>query len=937
MTDSNKTKQKRSGKSSGALAAVGILREKLFGRPAQTLMEKVTPEEAMEDKWMPFYCMQCGMGPCPARGHVVNGVLVKVEGNPNFRDKWPCASLVCAMSYGVMQKLYNPYRIKAPMKRTNPQKGVDEDPKFVEISWDEALDMLADKLKGIKEKGKVDEHGLPRVVQILGAPQAVGFGGHGWLPFWAAWGPIESFGGGAGVKCTHTEHVFGEFLNRTFTIVSDYEWCNYTILFGRNVAQNTGPGGTAIFAGYADGKGKGMKQVVVCPSLNATAAGADEWVPIKVKTDAAFLLGMLHIILHEMEWQKVCDLDFLKKMTNSPYLIGPHGYYLRDPATKKPLVWDPSFSGVKVVHEAQDFALDGTYSVNGIEIGPDEETYPADEGTPSFQLLVEHVKEYTPEWASAVTDVPAETIRRITKEFVGHAMVGATVKVDGVELPLRPVAINLGRGVNNGWGAYPCVWASYIIQILVGALHVPGSIVRSKARLQQHVPFAPDGDGFLMADIQPTDKKNWEWPPKSRKGSKTLTPICGNPPLNEMPASHLAWKSFTEPMEKWPVSIPDAYILYRNNPVTSQYDSNLIRKALEKLPFMVNFGYVIDESNWYADLLLPESTELESYQLQKVSWKETAPGWGSEYWANWGSEYGGYLLRQPVVKPLFNTRDLTDILTELADRLEMMPGYNANINKFSKLKDPWALSGGERYSAEEIVDRMCRSVTNGEYGLEWFKETGGYLWPLSKLTWYLHPYMVERGIRYELPYQGRLKVVGEQLKRRLREVGIEWWDHQADSLAQALPDWEDFPGIYKTVYQVTPEYDMWVTSHRASVFAGQQNFEVPWNLEVVRDYLDVPAVLVNPQTAKRKGIKDGDRVCMESVFGRTYARAQLSETVHPDVLSVYGFGTYKSPVSKELEWANPSELQGIDIRLTDELGSSSDQTLVKIYTVGGKK
>jgi phenylacetyl-CoA:acceptor oxidoreductase len=197
--------------------------------------------------------------------------------------------------------------------------------------------------------------------------------------------------------------------------------------------------------------------------------------------------------------------------------------------------------------------------------------------------------------------------------------------------------------------------------------------------------------------------------------------------------------------------------------------------------------------------------------------------------------------------------------------------------------------------------------------------------------------MTEKRIRYELPYQGRFQIMGEQLKRRLHEVGVTWWDHQADTLAHPLPEWEDFPAIWEAVYQAGGDYDLWVTSHRASVFAGQQNFDVPWNLEAASDYLDVPVVLINSQTARKKGIENGDRVCLESVFGKTYADARLSETVRPEVLSVGGFGTYISPVSKDYKWPSPSEIQGIDVRFMDESGGSSDQVIVKIYKVRDNK
>jgi anaerobic selenocysteine-containing dehydrogenase len=109
--------------------------------------------------------------------------------------------------------------------------------------------------------------------------------------------------------------------------------------------------------------------------------------------------------------------------------------------------------------------------------------------------------------------------------------------------------------------------------------------------------------------------------------------------------------------------------------------------------------------------------------------------------------------------------------------------------------------------------------------------------------------------------------------------------------------------------------------------------DVPWTMEVGKDILDFPGVLINSQTARLKGIKDGDRVCLESAFGKTYGDAILSETVRPEVLVMLGFGHYMTPVAKELGLASTSELDRIDIRLICPDGSSSDHTIVKIYKV----
>ncbi|HUL37909.1 MAG TPA: molybdopterin-dependent oxidoreductase, partial [Thermodesulfobacteriota bacterium] len=112
------------------------------------------------EKWVPTYCLLCNSGPDPIRVHVnKEGVADKVEGNPNFMGMHPNDGKCCFKSMGLIEKLYNPNRIKGPMKRTNPKKGASEDPGWKEISWDEALDIVASRLKEIREKGMRDASG----------------------------------------------------------------------------------------------------------------------------------------------------------------------------------------------------------------------------------------------------------------------------------------------------------------------------------------------------------------------------------------------------------------------------------------------------------------------------------------------------------------------------------------------------------------------------------------------------------------------------------------------------------------------------------------------------------------------------------------------------------------------------------------------------------
>jgi len=135
-----------------------------------------------------------------------------------------------------------------------------------------------------------------------------------------------------------------------------------------------------------------MKIIAIDPVLSVTAAKANEWLPIKPGTDCAFILAMINIIIHEL---KVYDVPFLKEMTNSPYLVGPDGYWLRDKVTAKAQVWDPIDQRAKTYDDAdiKDFALEGVFEIEGVK------------GQPAFQMLQEHIKQYTPEWAAAITEI----------------------------------------------------------------------------------------------------------------------------------------------------------------------------------------------------------------------------------------------------------------------------------------------------------------------------------------------------------------------------------------------------------------------------------------------------------------------------------------------------------------------------------------------------
>ena len=271
------------------------------------------------------------------------------------------------------------------------------------------------------------------------------------------------------------------------TVAADLPRCDFVLSFG--YAGDASSEVTGVFQ-QAEARARGLRWVQLEPHLSVTGAGAAEWVPIRPKTDAAVLFAMLHVLVWEQDWRVACDVPFLERMTSSPYLVGPGGSFLRDPATAKPVVWDEG-KGRPLPFDSYGLtpALDGEFIAAGIEIGPDGARRTVSERVKTaFAHLRDHVRSYTPEWAAAISDVPAATIRRLACEYVAHATVGATTVIDGVQYPHRPVAVLLGETVTDGCGGYESCWARTVLAALVGALEVPGGMFGVGQGLRHELP-----------------------------------------------------------------------------------------------------------------------------------------------------------------------------------------------------------------------------------------------------------------------------------------------------------------------------------------------------------------------------------------------------------------------------------------------------------------
>jgi phenylacetyl-CoA:acceptor oxidoreductase len=252
-----------------------------------------------------------------------------------------------------------------------------------------------------------------------------------------------------------------------------------------------------------------------------------------------------------------------------------------------------------------------------------------------------------------------------------------------------------------------------------------------------------------------------------------------------------------------------------------------------------------------------------------------------------------------------------------------------------------------RPTVDEIWDRVCRAATTSlsrgavERDLDWFRLHGAFFVPFSSKRYFLHGAMVAQGLRYELPYQERIKRVGEELSARLHERGIKWWDVQLDEY-QPLPGWKDFPGIWQEPALLkgrTPgEFPFWLLTSRSMQYSWGSNVSLPVLADVARHVKGHFGVMLNRGAAGRLGIADGDLVEIESATGRTEGRAILREGVRPDVAVILQqFGHWATPFARDLGMPNLNQVASMDLALTDATGSGADLVPVAIRPLSASR
>lgn len=266
-------------------------------------------------EWIPSCCQMCG-GQSGILVHVVNNTVEKIEPNhwnpvnyanissdffDGYTEEFGCkeGGVICPKGNAGIMQLYDPDRVKKPLKRTNPRKGRDQDPQWQEISWDQAVDEIAAKLRALRDSGEAhklisftEDSSFTNVqndfYKLFGTPN---FSMHSNL-------------------CDVTRKANFKTTMGDDRPVADFIEAKYILLFGWNPT-------SAIKWVYLPriitrSIERGARLVVVDPYLSDTAAKAQEWVKIRPGTDGAMALAMAHVIIRD----NLHDKEFVENWTS---------------------------------------------------------------------------------------------------------------------------------------------------------------------------------------------------------------------------------------------------------------------------------------------------------------------------------------------------------------------------------------------------------------------------------------------------------------------------------------------------------------------------------------------------------------------------------------------------------------------------------------------
>jgi anaerobic selenocysteine-containing dehydrogenase len=514
-----------------------------------------------------------------------------------------------------METVYDPLRLRGPLKRV----GKRGEGKWVSISWDQAMDEIATRLKEYRSFDPIDpnypELG-PKANQVVFAPGRYEHGQKEFTDrFWAkCYGTINKRHDHTSI-CEESHHIAGYLMTewKKNHFKPDIANAEFIIWWGSNPLEAGFPM-QALARKVMDFKARGGKMAVVDPRFAKTAAHADYWVPVKPGGDAALALGIARWMVDNDQYDSLflsapskaaANANDEASWTDATYLVNLNTKKFVRPA-------DVGLSG-----EADDYVVSsgGSLSLHSEANAGDLEVTTEVDGVPMksvFQLILERLRERTIEEYAELSGIEASMIIKLAQEFAAHG---------------KKSVANPYRGPCQHTNGTYTVMAIHLLNLLAG--NFDWKVGNSGGGSHYHemgnnkpgqVAVANVPNGVSASGIQITRVKS-----KYDEDAPNLFQRDGIPARRPwFPFGTLGnfQEIFPSINDQYPYPVKALIAYWANFPYSTPAQRAIFEKTAadeSKLPLFVVFDIRLSETAQWADYVLPDSSILERWSTPHVS------------------------------------------------------------------------------------------------------------------------------------------------------------------------------------------------------------------------------------------------------------------------------------------------------------------------------
>ncbi|WP_025209213.1 molybdopterin-containing oxidoreductase family protein [Hippea sp. KM1] len=437
-----------------------------------------------------------------------------------------------------------------------------------------------------------------------------------------------------------------------------------------------------------------------------------------------------------------------------------------------------------------------------------------------FGQLSEFIKQYTPEWASSETGIDAKTIQAIAWEYAENMP-------HVLAVPPRRFS-RYGNDTQTSRGIA-------ILNALAGNWGVPGGIwERSKYKYIIANYNRSDCD-IREVEFRPPKEDEPPRPTVERAdGAGSLFPLAPKSLGRENGIIEATLSGKPYPIKAW--------LLYGTNPIgsTAIGMNRLVDEVLPKLDLIVDIDIIPNDISMFADVVLPESTYLERYDLPHIQ----------------KDAYPFIAIREPAVKPLFDTKGAWEIAKGIAERMGCGEYFKESL--------------------EERIEKVISQLPKDKQ--KELKEKGVVVYEGVEPF----PQAAGKPLRFKTP-TGKIELYSTKLDRFYKEKGDSYYPLPK----YTPPPTSEQPGTYRLLFGRVPMH-----THARTQNNGMLAEIYPEN-----------EVWINEEEARRLGLSEHDEVMLYNVKTKVEVgpvKVKPTKRIRRDCLFIaHGFGH----ISKFLEVA----------------------------------